>query len=376
MVRNVKIRLLDRDDELGIKKKQIKFPNQNDIETPSKSFSAPGTSWKKYPQDKKEILDINEVSRRFDEKLIDSLKTSSSVIQKDIVRLYVPNKMNMFIPNLRIKTKLDKRQIRYFSNFLYTVSQSAMVFPTVENSFLKESVDGDEDNKVLSPDRVNLYIQMITEMADEIETLGNGKAFIGMIPLIPVDYLKDLYKLYRDLGITAFIIDAGTKDVLGAKEFEYRMVVSEINSEIVPIDEAFIFASNLGIDMFDKNITPADDFLSIFAHVDVVGSSFKTKGFSKNPKKTYLPKAKIFSKEDYIYNISSYADAETTIKIDKLNRLKLKSYNEKEQMIETNNLSDLIGEVSMDKYLESKKILRGNNGKLNMLKDLGNIKHK
>jgi hypothetical protein len=376
MVRNIKIRLVDQDDELGIKKKEINFPNKSLIETPSKSFSAPGTSWKKYSPEKIGLLDVNEVSKRFDEELIDSLGVNSSVIKKDIERLYVPNKINMFISNLRIKIPLTKRQIRLFSNFLYSVSDSIMVFPTVENSFLKEAVDGDEDNKVLSQNKVNIYIEMIKNMAEEIETIGNGKAFVGMIPLIPVDYMKELYKLYRDLGINAFVIDAGTKDILGAKEFEYRMVVSEINSEIVPIDDAFIFASNLGIDLYEKTITPADDFLSIFAHVDIIGSSFKSKGFSKTPPKSYLPKAKVFSKEDYLYNISSYVDAEPILNLGKLNRLKVKGYNEKEQMIETNNLGVLIGELDMNKYLETKKIIKGNNGKLNMLKDLGKIKHK
>ena len=92
------------------------------------------------------------------------------------------------------------------------------------------------------------------------------------------------------------------------------MILSEINKNILELPEAFIYATNLGYGMFKKKWTIADDFLSVFINVDSLGGTFKSRGFQPDPKKPYHPRAKIFSKDEYVYNLSSYKQAENILR--------------------------------------------------------------
>ncbi len=130
-----------------------------------------------------------------------------------------------------------------------------------------------------------------------------------MLPLIPVRFLRGLLNEYYDMGINSFVIDAGTKDVIGASEPEFRSLLSEIN-KISYLPNSLIIGSNLGYSTYQSSQTIADDFLSIFAYVDMLSTKFKSRGFKKkkddNKKITpYIPKARVFSRDSYAYDVSS-----------------------------------------------------------------------
>jgi len=365
MVGQIRIREQERDDNLGLMKKEINFPNFT-ITTPSKSFACHTRDWKKTDSEKLDNLVINEIPRRINLQTLDNLIVNSTSFIKDTRRRFVPNKVNLVIPHLRIKKTLSPLQLRTFSQYLYVISEQSIVLPTVDFSFLKEYKDREQTKLILSQRNVDNYIEMIKNIIDDINTVGNSKPFIGMIPLISIKYLRPLLTLYQEKGINSYIIDAGTKDVLGAREFEFRMILSEINNNIAPLQESFIYATNLGYGLFKKNWTLADDFLSLFAYVDVLGGTFKTRGFSRTDR-IYTPRAKIFSRENYVYNLSSYSVAARALDIEALNRLKLRDYNEKIQFYETQHLIDIIGEVNMNDFLLQKRTIKEEQIKYNRL---------
>jgi len=263
----------------------------------------------------------------------------------------------------------------FFSIFIqYFRTLYCIVLPTVDSSFLKICTDYNKQYYELDQDRINNYIEMIKEIIENINSVGNGKPFIGMIPLIPVSYLRQLLNIYHDVGINSFIIDGGTKDVLGASEAEFRTLLNEIN-KISYLPQSFILASNLGYSTYDGSYNIADDFLSLFAYVDVLNSTFKSRGFKKtktdNKKQTkYFPKARVFSKDEYIYDVYSYNQAQEMLQIPKLNRYKLNDYNEIEQIMETLNLQTRIGEENMIRFLLNKEPLLKNEIKIRRLRNI------
>jgi len=367
MSSSIRIRERKRDDDLRISQKEIRFPNGLSFETPTKSFQAPYSA-RKYDTDKLLRLNINEVSKRFDNDTIEKLVYDNIAIRKTITRKYVDGAINLFIPHLRLYNKLDNKDIRILSNFIYSVSKSVVVIPTVDFSFFKEWKDENKTQKIYSKNNIKKYVDMVKEIMVEINSVGNGKSYMGMIPLMPLPYILNLLSIYQEEGINSFIIDAGTRDILSASLFEYRMILSEINKNVIELHDSFIYAANLGYGLFEKKWTIADDFLSFYAGVDAFGGTFKSRGFQPDPQKPYTPRAKIFSKEEYIYNMSSYKQAEEVLNIKNLNRIKLRSYNENEQINETLNLKQKIGEENMMEYLYHKDRLQEDRLKLDRLR--------
>lgn len=350
MVREIRVKELDKDDELGIIKKDINFPGSSSILTPTKSFTCPLRSWKKYDAGKRINLIVNEIRRRLNEETILSLKSRGSSIINEIKRRFMPKKINLTFFHLRVNNIIDIENLSILSQFIYCSSEYSIILPTVDSSFLKE-------NNILSEKRVMKYIDMIKFIIDSINSIGNSKPFIGMVPLIPPKYSRPLLELYQNEGIKDFVIDAGTADVLGSREFDYRTILDYINRNIIPLNEAFIYASNLGFGRFDKKWTIADDFLSIFAYVDIFGGTFKTRGFRKT-RIPYPSRAKTFFREEYAYYRSSYREAGDYLGINNLIPSLLRDYNEDQQMLETQILSNLIGEIDMSSHLLTKNLLR------------------
>jgi hypothetical protein len=116
-----------------------------------------------------------------------------------------------------------------------------------------------------------------------------------------------------------------------------------------------IYACNLGFPKIVKNEARADDFLSIFAHIDIFGSSFKTKGGKdKTPKPKKPAMAKIFSSERYSYQSSTYAEARKKLG-QALSYYSLKGINKNNQLIESDYVRELVGKEGIKSYLLKKK---------------------
>ena len=160
---------------------------------------------------------------------------------------------------------------------------------------------------------------------------------------MPPIFSRPFVKLYLDKGFNAFAIDVGTRDLINHVS-DLRAILLEINP-IVPLNEVFIYACNMGIPRFTVDRARADDFLSLFAFIDAFGNSFKSRGGSSNSMKykPSLPKAKQFLSKELNYRLltNSYQN--------------FKSYNQREQIKETDFVRNLIGVEKMQKYLETKK---------------------
>jgi hypothetical protein len=111
------------------------------------------------------------------------------------------------------------------------------------------------------------------------------------------------------------------------------------------LNQTFIHACNLGYPQFEQEETRADDFLTIFAYIDILGSTFKMRG-----KPIGRPRLKEFSRQHYSYKIlppNSY----------KINDLR--NLNQSEQLKETNTVQRLIGEEKMESYIQKKSKVDG-----------------
>jgi len=338
MTRILKIRESARDDEFGIIRKQIKVYNLPLLETPTKCL-------KNLRRGIPSGMSINEVIRRIYPKTIKSIQDGTyESPRKTIWSKFLRNKLNLTIFELMYDSVPNEDEIKTFASYWYAASESTLFLPTVKMGMLKE------DNK-FSDRKMAQYYGMMRYIIEITEVVGNTKAFIGTIPLIPPKYSRPIVNLYLEKGITSFAIDAGTKDFLN-HESDFRAILMEINEQI-PINEAFIYACNLGIPRFVQNRARADDFLSLFAYVDAFGSTFKTRGGKGMPRG--VGRAKEFLREELSYQVSTYQGFfERRGKYIPNARSFLNNLNQHEQLREANQVRKLIGKTSVQEYFEAK----------------------
>ena len=108
--------------------------------------------------------------------------------------------------------------------------------------------------------------------------------------------------------------------------------------------------------------------------MDVLGNKFKNRGFDEENKKTktYTPKAKCFSREQYVYELSNYEKAAELLNVDILTYNMLRDRNETEQHIETKIISQKVNEGNLDNYIQNKEGLQMDKNKYNILKSIKN----
>jgi len=235
-------------------------------------------------------------------------------------------------------------EIKTLTNYWYAASESTLFLPTVKMSMLREDTR-------FSDKRMSQYLGMLRQIIEITEAIGNTKAFIGTIPLVPPKYSKPIVALYLEKGITAFAIDAGTKDFLN-HEPDFRAILMRINDQ-VHLSEAFIYACNLGIPRFVHNKARADDFLSLFAYVDAFGTTFKTRGGRYMPRG--VGRAKEFLREDMCYEVSTYREYfERTGRNIWTARKFLNDINQREQLKEADHVRQLIGKEEVHTYFDKK----------------------
>jgi len=337
MPRKIKVREMNKDEELGIMRKEITLPNVV-FETPSVSLD--NIRQKRYPT----TLTVNEVTRRIDQRVINTLEVEGTTpFVRRIRSNFLPDKLNLAIFDLRFDSFPNKPSLITLANTLYASSDLTIFLPTVKGGLLKE-------DKRLSIERVQRHIEMMEFLIDEIESVGNQKELIGTIPLIPIKFSRPIIDLYHNKGIKSFAIDAGTKDVL-LNEGDFRLILSEINHKS-PLEENFIYACNLGFSQFEEEEIRADDFLSLFAYVDVLGGSFKPRGGGLGMR-GMKPRPKLFSRDRYSYKITTLPKASEIVG-EEISYSSLKDYNRCEQLRETDEVRFRVGEESMKRHLMKK----------------------
>lgn len=337
MPRKIKVHEMDRDEELGVIRKEITLPNVV-FETPSVSLK--NIRRKRYPT----TLTVNEVTKRIDQKVINTLEEEGTTpFVRRIRSNFLPDKLNLAIFDLRFDSVPSKSGLITLAQTLHASSDLTIFLPTVKSGLLK--ID-----KRLSMEKIQQHIEMMKFVIEEIGSIGNNKEFIGTIPLIPIKFSRPIIGLYHNKGIKSFAIDAGTKDVL-LNEGDFRLILSEINHES-PLEEDFIYACNLGFSQFEEEEIRADDFLSLFAYVDVLGGSFKPRGGGLGMR-GMKPRPKLFSRDRYSYKITTLPKVSEIVG-EEISYSSLKDYNRYEQLKETDEVRFRVGEESMKSHLMKK----------------------
>jgi len=314
-----------RDEEFGILNKEVILPELAPIHTPTKCVKNPSVCV--IPN-----ATINEVIKKISTNTIESIRDGTDTPNKSIKPRFLPNKLNLTIFELMLDSVPDKDSIKSLASYWYASSQRVLVLPTVASSMLKEDMK-------LSEKKIQEYVEMMRYIIEITEAIGNSKAFMGTIPLLPPKYSKPIVDLYLEKGFTSFAVDGGTKDFLN-HETDFRAILTEIN-ESTPLNKAFIYACNLGIPQFEMYRARADDFLSLFAYVDGFGSTFKTRGRSKVS--ISKPKVKKFLRSELCYE--HIYDS----------RQKVNDFNQAEQLSEATFIRGLVGQEKIQKYLSTKK---------------------
>src|SRR6267143_57254 len=339
MAGSIRVREQARDDELGIIRKKVVLPDGFEFESPSRSIARSSSGLG---------VVVNEIPRQITPETVTSLESGTSSLLREIKSKFIPDALNLSIFDLKYDSVPPPTAIRTIAHYLYSVSDKVVTLPTVKSGLLKDQAT----SSTLSDPRITSYIGMMKLMIDEIRA-GNGKPVIGTIPLIPAKFSRQIIRAYFDEGVEAFAIDAGTKDIF-INEPDFRLILSEINQN-KPINETFIYACNLGFPQFEKEYVRADDFLGIFAYIDVLGGTFKTRGGPMNLPGSHppQPRAKKFLREQYAYQIPDYETISRTAG-HRVSATELANLNQRLQLQEADHVRPLIGEESIRKYVSEK----------------------
>jgi hypothetical protein len=327
-MKTLKVREIERDINLGTIKKEITLTN-------GVSFTSPSRGIKTIKPDAylESKTRVKEIVKRIDDKALNALEEgSSSRIAKEIKDNYQKNALNLVIFNLIMDKVPDKNRLGTLAHHLYSSSDNTVILPTVRSAFLKEGTK-------ISDKKIAAYQEMMKFIIEEIQAVGNSKVIIGTVPLIAPKYSRPIVNFYLEQGMNALAIDANTSDLI-SHETEARSILSTINAR-TPLNETFIYACNLGYPHFEQDETRADDFLSLFAYIDVMGGTFKMKGRPNNTP----PRLKEFSPHHYAYKILPPYTCQPN---------ELKNKNQIEQLKEANLIQDLIGEEKIESYIQKK----------------------
>lgn len=343
MPTKIKVHEEDSDEDYGILRKEINVINVPPIETPTKCI-------KKLESPIPPSAHINEITKKINLRTIESFQ-EGRVLPKDLRMRFMDNKLNLTIFDLMFNSVPSYEVTKLLSNYWYVCSENTLVLPTVKSAMLKE-------NSTWSLKKISECVAFFESLIDLAE-MKNFKPFIGTIPLLPPLFSEPFVKLYLEKDFNGFAIDVGTRDLINHVA-DLRSILMEINP-IVPLNEAFIYACNLGIPRFNVNRARADDFLSLFAFIDAFGNTFKSRGGSPDSRsiKPKPPKAKQFLRKELNYKLLIDTNQNFT------------SDNQREQIKEADLVRELIGVERMQKYLETKKGVDKT-----ALKHLGYVKEK
>ena len=340
MAGHLSVKEQERDDELGIIRKSIVLPGGITFESPSRAVA-------RASEGDPTGVKVNEIPRQITFETISSMESGTSTLVRDVRSKFITDALNLSIFDLKVDDAPPPSAVRTVAQYLYSVSDKVVTLPTVKSALLKDKGKYPK----LSDSRVSNYVKMMKLIIDQIEA-GNGKAIMGTIPLMAPRYSRQILEAYFSKGIESFAIDAGTKDII-LNEPEFRLILSEINT-YKPLNEVFIYACNLGYPLFDKQYSRADDFLGLFAYVDVLGGTFKTRGGPMlQGSAPVVPRAKLFMSDRYAYEICSYEAVNRKLGR-RLSAQQLANHNQRLQLHEANTVRPMIGQESIRRYLTRK----------------------
>jgi len=340
MATKIAIRERCKDDDYGVIRKEISVLRSPPFETPTKCI-------KNLENPLPTTAQINEVTKRVSLRTVESFRSGYEQ-PKDLRLRCITNKLNLTIFDLMFDSAPSHEITKSLSSYWYASSENTLFVPTVRAKMLKE-------DKTWSELRILQCVAFLRDLINVTE-MKNYKPFIGTIPLLPFRFAKPFVDLYLEKDFNAYAIDVGNRDLLNHIG-DLRSILYEIN-ERIPLNEVFVYACNLGIPQFEEHVSRADDFLSLFAYIDAFGNTFKSKGggdIDKRPKPP-PPRAKKFLKEDLEYILLPNDPS------------KYGSFNQREQVKETDVVRSLVGVEKMQKYLDTKKGVD-----LNAIKHLGTI---
>jgi len=327
-----------RDDDIGVMKKEVTGDNGLHFDTPTVSFrpkdgSAPS-------------LFVNEVIKHIDENTITSLENNGTSQYVQAVKNEHQSKaLNVVIFNLKVNNFPTEKNLDTLAQTLYSASDKLIFLPTVKTSLLSAG-------KKIEMTRVDKFIEMMDTIIKKTNDVGNSKEFVGTVPLIPATPVRKIIEFYRKHDIQTFAIDGCTKDIL-LNDADLRVVLSAIDGENHCLSDTLIYACNLGYPRIVKDESRADDFLSVFAHVDIFGSMFKGRGGKSKKPSPATKKSKLFSNDSYSYKSTTIAEAREKFG-SPMSPDVLKSINRKRQLIETGHIRDMVGKEGIKPFLLKK----------------------
>ena len=164
MARRIKVREINRDEELGVIRKEITLPNVM-FETPSVSLK--NVRQKVYPT----TLPVNEVIRRVDQKVINALEEEGTTPFVRRIRSYfLPDKLNLAIFDFRFDSFPGRSSLITLAQTLHASSEFTIFLPTVKSGLLKEGTR-------LSIERVQQYTEMMRFVIDEAFDASSSTSF-------------------------------------------------------------------------------------------------------------------------------------------------------------------------------------------------------
>jgi hypothetical protein len=336
-----KIDKFEREEEIGVAKKKISASDN------SFSFEGPVVTQRLFPFDS-DNNKVNEIIQHINPKRVNTLQSNKIKDFTSEVRSYFcPNKLNITIFDLQYNVMPDDDTIRLIAQALHGASEKAIFLPAIMKSLVQSVPDGRkcaswDENKFLS------YKNMLKLMIEEIRMHNNGKEIVGMVPFfLPIKYQKQVIDYYFDEGIRTFAIDANFSDLMNNEE-DLCFALSRIKKGVDGLEKTVVFAFNTGIGYYDEKEVVSDDFLSLFAYVDVLGSSFKVRRGGNGPLK-----GRVFSSEKYSYDTMLYPDLQKKFG-SHVNSLTIKNSNRSEQSRETVNARQLVEEHKIKPYLATK----------------------
>ena len=339
-----KIDKFEREEEIGVAKKKISASDN------SFSFEGPVVTQKVFPFDT-DNNKVNEIVQHINPKRVKTLESNKiQDFTNDIKKnnYFCPNKLNITIFDLQYDVMPDEDTIRLIAQALHGASEKAVFLPAIQKSLVQSIPKGRkcanwDENKFLS------YKNMLKVMVEEIK-MHNGKEIVGMVPFfLPIKYQRQVLDYYFTEGVRTFAIDANFSDLMNNEE-DLCFTLSKIKKGVDGLEKTVIYAFNTGIGYYDKEEVVSDDFLSIFAYVDVLGSTFKVRGGGGGSGPL---KGRVFSSEKYSYDTMFEPDLKMKFG-NNVNSLTIKTSNRSEQSKETTKIRPLVEEHRIKPYLATK----------------------
>jgi hypothetical protein len=335
-----------RDDELGLFKKQITCDsNSFCIDTPIVSHRANKID----PE-----IKVQEIIRHIDDKVVKSLDARYIKTYTDAVKTeWASDKLNLTLFDFKYNDFPDDESLKTISHALHGASDKVILLPTVKKKLLMETKPNHKTPS-LSLDKIETYKKMMKVIIDETTKPQNGKQIVGMVPFLPWLFTKPIVDFYCSEGIRAFAIDCGFRDIMEYKD-DFARVLTRVK-ETVTLDKTVLFAFNAGVpSSFEATEVVSDDFLGVFAYVDILGSTFKSRGGKSGGEgEKQEPKARVFSRDKYSYDITTYPNLRPTFGSG-VNFYTIRNFNKMQQLRETAKLRELVGVEKIKKYLSTKK---------------------